>query len=81
MEEDIWTLLASLMPKGIEVNPKSEEEAEITDGKNKLNIVYDSDVNTYTLNGKTLHFSDDFDVVNTILVPYILQELDGVRRI
>ena len=70
MEEDIWTLLASLMPKGIEVNPKSEEEAEITDGENKLNIVYDSDVNTYTLNGKTLHFSDDFDINNLLITSF-----------
>ena len=80
-QDDIWTLLASLMPSNIEVNPKNDSEAVISDGNKELTVVFDEDENSYTINGKTLHFEDDFEVTNTLLIPYILQELDGERRI
>lgn len=76
----MWTILASLMPEGIEVIPDGSQ-AEIKQDENILKIVYNEDNNSYTINGKTLHFEDDFEVINTLLIPYILQELDGERRI
>lgn len=79
--EDIWTLLASVMPEGIEVIPEGDE-ALIKSEENELNVVYNPDKNSYTMNGKTIHFQDtEMEVVNTILVPFILQELDGQPRI
>ena len=76
--EEIWTLLASLMPEGIEVIP-SGDEALVKSEDGELN---NAERNSYTMNGKTIHFQDtEFEVVNTILVPFILQELDGKRRI
>lgn len=79
--EEIWTLLASLMPEGIEVIP-SGDEALVKSEDGELNILYNAERNSYTMNGKTIHFQDtEFEVVNTILVPFILQELDGKRRI
>ena len=79
--EEIWTLLASLMPEGIEVIPNGDE-ALVKSEDGELNILYNAERNSYTMNGKTIHFQDtEFEVVNTILVPFILQELDGKRRI
>lgn len=81
MENNIWTLLAALMPDGIEVYPDGDEASVKGFGK-ELNVVYNEKNNSYTINGKTLHFEDtEPEVVNTILVPFILQELDGQKRI
>jgi hypothetical protein len=45
-----------------------------------VNIVRNG--NNFTLNGKTLHFEDsDSDVINTFLIPSILQEFDGNKRL
>lgn len=81
-DDERWTLLASVMPDGINVNPKENGEAEITDGENEITVIYNDADNSYVINGKTIHFDKiNNEFVNTILVPYILQELDGQRRI
>ena len=76
-----WTLMAALMPEGIEVIPDGYE-ALITDGDKRINVIYNDLNGSYVINGKTYHFKDnDFEFLNTLLVPIILQELDGNRRI
>ena len=80
-DDEFWTLLAALMPDGIEVLPDGSEALVKGFGK-KLGLVRDEEGNSYTINGKTIHFEDtEAEVVNTMLVPFILQELDGQRRI
>lgn len=82
METDIWTLLTALLPPSFELNPKSDEEAELTNGDKTINIIYNDVGNSYTIDGTTLHFEDtDPEIVNTLLVPYLLQLFDGVKRI
>lgn len=82
MEEDFWNIITALFPSGVEVLPKNNEEAEITFNDNSLNIVCDFESNSFTINGKTLHFIDsNSEIIGTILVPYIMQELDGQRRV
>lgn len=69
------------MPDGIEVLPDGDEATVKGAGK-ELKIIYNKEGNSYTMNGRTVHFEDtEPEIVNTILVPYILQELDGQRRI
>lgn len=80
MNDEKWVLIAALLPSGVELNVIDEDSCEITDGSNQVNVV--SNDNDYVINGKTLHFEDiDDDIINTLLVPYILQELDGQRRL
>ena len=80
MNDEKWVLIAALLPSGVELNIIDDDSCEITDGSNQVTIV--SNDNSYVINGKTLHFEDiDDDVINTLLVPYILQELDGQRRL
>lgn len=78
--DEMWTLLASLMPKEVEVYPDGSE-ASVRLGNKEVNVIYNDKNNSYTINGVTLNFKDDFEVINTILVPYILQELDGEKRL
>ena len=79
--DEIWTILASLLPNGAEVFP-DEDKAVIEFENKKLNIYYNDINSSFVVNGKTLYFQDgNFEVIGTMLVPYILQELDGNRRI
>ena len=77
--ENKWVLLASLLPNGVELNPVDDNEAEIVWGEKSITVRNDG--NDYEINGRKIHFEDDyFEVINTILIPYILQELDGNER-
>lgn len=79
MSDNYWELLTALMPDGIEVNPDGNK-AEVTDGQNSIEVSYEDDF--FVVNGQKLHFEDDDEeIINTIMVPYILQELDGQRRL
>ena len=76
-----WDVLTANMPEGVEVFPDGDEVVVRFDD-NELTVVWNDADNSFTINGKTLHFEDvDFEVIGTILIPYILQELDGERRI
>ena len=80
-DEERWTLLASLMPEGIGVEI-NKSGAVISDGNKEVIAIYNDANNSYVINGTTFHFEDDdFEFLNTLLVPIILQELDGDRRI
>ena len=81
MEDNFWELIASVLPANIELNPKEDDMAEVTDGTNTVTVIYNDADNSYVVDGRTLHFKDvNPEIVNTLLVPYILQELDGNRR-
>ena len=76
---EFWTNFTALLPNGIETIPRDEECLVKWNGK-ELNIVRDD--NSFVINGKKLQFEDNSeDIINTFLVPYVLQELDGQRRI
>ena len=76
-----WDVLTANMPEGVEVFPDGDEAVGRFDD-NELTVVWNDTDNSFTINGKTLHFGDvDLEVIGTILIPYILQELDGERRI
>ena len=83
MENDErWTLLASVMPEGIEVLPEKDEALIKDNFGNEITVIYNDADNSNIINGTTVHFDKiNNEFVNTILVPYILQELDGERRI
>lgn len=75
-----WDLLASIMPSGIELNELSEDECEITDGENTVKVIDNGE--SYIVNNTSLHFEDtNIEIMFTMLLPYILQELDGNRRL
>ena len=77
--EEMWMLIESLMPSDVEIDINNDE-ATFSSEDNSVKVIY-IDEGVYQINGQTLHFEDDnFEIVNTILVPYILQELDGHRR-
>ncbi len=77
--EDKWTLLASLLPDGVDLEPVDENEAEVTWNGNSTTVRNEG--TDYEVNGRKIHFEDDyFEVINTIIIPYILQELDGNER-
>ena len=77
--EEFWTCLTALLPSGYETFP-DREECLVKSGDKEVNIVRNG--NNFTLNGKTLHFEDsDSDVINTFLIPSILQEFDGNKRL
>ena len=70
------------MPSGVEVNPKDGDSAEVTWNGKSVSVIYNDADNSYVVDGQTLHFQDlDDEVVSTILVPYILQTLDGNERV
>lgn len=74
-----WELLAAIMPSGIDLKELSEDECEITDGENTIKVIDNGD--SYVVNGRTIHFEDtDPEIVNTLVLPFIMQELDGNRR-
>lgn len=78
-EENKWTLLASILPGGIELNELSEDECEVTDGENTIKVI--SNDTSYVVNGRTISFEDtDPEIINTLVVPFIMQELDGNKR-
>lgn len=80
--DERWTLLASVMPDGIDVQSDGDEATVKDNSGNEVKIIYNDADNSYIINGKTIHFENTNDeFINTIMVPYILQELDGERRI
>ena len=82
MTEDFWELIAALLPEGVQLNPQQDGIAEITDEQTSIKIIYNEDDNSYVIGDQTLHFEDtDYEIINTLLVPYILQQLDNQRRI
>ena len=77
--DEFWTNFTALLPSGVETQPR-DEECFVKWKDKELNIVKND--NSFVINGKTLQFEDDSeDIINTFLVPYVLQELDGQRRI
>lgn len=76
-----WELLAALLPDGVELNPSDDNSAEITSKDSSVTVVANND-NSFVVGQQTIHFEDDNpEIINTILVPCILQQLDGQRRI
>lgn len=80
MDNDkFWTNFTALLPNGVETTP-NDEECIVKWNDKELNIVRND--NSFVINGKTLQFEDNSeDIINTFLVPYVLQELDGQKRI
>ncbi len=79
--EDInkWTLLAAILPKGMDLNELSKDECELTDGENTIKIIDNG--SSYVIGDKSISFEDtDPEIINTLVLPFILQELDGNRR-
>lgn len=77
--DEFWTNFTALLPNGVETTPKGEE-CTVKWNNKELNIVRND--NSFVINRKTLQFEDDSeDIINTFLVPYVLQELDGQKRI
>lgn len=77
--DEFWANFTALLPNSVETQPK-DGECLVRWNDKELNIVRND--NSFVINGKTLQFEDDSeDIINTFLVPYVLQELDGQRRI
>ena len=77
--DEFWANFTALLPNSVETQPK-DSECLVKWNDKELNIVRND--NSFVINGKTLQFEDDSeDIINTFLVPYVLQELDGQRRI
>lgn len=77
--DEFWTNFTALLPNGVETTPKGEE-CTVKWNDKELNIVRND--NSFVINRKTLQFEDNSeDIINTFLVPYVLQELDGQKRI
>lgn len=75
-----WELITALLPSGIELIP-NEDEAIIKNSEKSIKVIRAND-NSYVVNGHVVTFEDSLDeIVNTLLIPYILQELDGEKRI
>lgn len=78
--EEQWVIMTSLLPEGYELNEISKDECEITDGNKNVKVIRND--NNFVVNDVTLHFEDeDFEIINTLLIPYILQEIDGNERL
>ena len=78
-DNEFWTNFTALLPNGVETTPR-DEECTVKWNDKELNIVRND--NSFVINGKTLQFEDNSeDIINTFLVPYVLQELDGQKRI
>lgn len=76
-----WDIIASILPSDVEIFPDGDESL-VKSGDKELNIIWNDKNNSFTINGTTLHFQDvDVEIIGTILIPYILQQLDGERRI
>lgn len=77
--DEFWTNFTALLPNGVETTPR-DEECLVKWNDKKLNIIRND--NSFVINGKKLQFEDNSeDIINTFLVPYVLQELDGQKRI
>lgn len=77
--DEFWINFTALLPNGVETTPR-DEECLVKWNDKELNIVRND--NSFVINGKTLQFEDNSeDIINTFLVPYVLQELDGQKRI
>ena len=77
--EDKWTLLAAIMPSGIDLKELSDDECEITDGENTVKVINNG--SSYVVNDKSISFEDtDPEIINTLVLPFIMQELDGNKR-
>lgn len=77
--EDKWTLLASIMPNGIDVKETSEGECEINNGENTIKVIDNG--SSYVIGDRSISFEDtEPEIINTLLLPFIMQELDGQRR-
>lgn len=75
---EFWTNFTALLPSGVETQFNADRCIVKSSGKS-VNIVRND--NSFVINGKSLHFEDDSeDIINTLLVPYVLQELDGHKR-
>ena len=78
--EELWTNITALLPSGVDLT-YDDANAVVKSGDTEISVVC-NDEKTFVVNGTTLHFEDALsDIINTILVPYILQELDGKKRI
>lgn len=76
---EFWTNFTALLPDGVETQ-FNEDRCTVSGFGKSANIVRND--NSFVINGKSLHFEDDSeDIINTLLVPYVLQELDGHKRI
>lgn len=76
---EFWTNFTTLLPNGVETTPR-DEECLVKWNDKELNIIRND--NSFVINGKKLQFEDNSeDIINTFLVPYVLQELDGQKRI
>ncbi len=76
---EFWTNFTALLPNGVETTLR-DEECLVKWNDKELNIVRND--NSFVINGKKLQFEDNSeDIINTFLVPYVLQELDGQKRI
>ena len=74
-----WDLLASIMPSGIDLKEVSEDECEVTDGEHTVKVINND--TSYVINDRTIHFEDtDPEIINTLIMPFIMQEFDGNRR-
>lgn len=77
--DEFWTNFTALLPSGVETTPR-DGECLVKWNDKELNIARND--NSFVINGKTLQFEDDSeDIINTFLVPYVLQELDGQKRL
>ena len=78
-DEEFWINFTSLLPSGFDTD-FDKNECTIKSGDKEVTVIRNE--NNFTINGKTLHFEDsDFEIINTLLVPYILQEFDGQVRL
>lgn len=75
-----WLLITALLPNGYELIPHGDY-ADISYEDKSVRVIK-SDDNTYVIEGKVINFADNSEeIINTLLVPYILQELDGEKRL
>ncbi len=78
--DELWTNITALFPSNVDLTYDGAT-ATVKSGDKEITVIYNDD-NSFVVDGKTLHFEDTmFEVINTLLVPYILQELDGERRL
>jgi hypothetical protein len=74
-----WELLAAIMPSGIDVKETSEGECEISNGENTIKVIDNG--SSYVIGDRSISFEDtEPEIINTLLLPFIMQELDGQRR-
>lgn len=82
MMDLFWTNLGSFFPDGMEIFPDGESAIIRDSSGNEIGIIHNDADNSFVIGRNTVHFDgmrDEF--LPTILMPYVLQELDGNRRI